>query len=555
MTFNETGLSEFTLSAIDEMGYKEPTPIQQQAIPHILSSENDLIALAQTGTGKTAAFGLPILDQLDPYAKGIQAMVLCPTRELCLQITQDLQEFSKNIEGLEVVPVYGGADIQKQIRAVKKSPSVVVGTPGRVVDLIYRKALYIDMIQWMVLDEADEMLSMGFKDDLDTILGATPEFKQTLLFSATMPKEMKDIAHNYMHNPEQIAVISKERKSNENISHECYIVHGRDRYHALKRLADINPNIYGIVFCRTRHETKDIADKLIQDGYNADALHGDLSQSQRDLVMQRFRAKQIQMLVATDVAARGIDVSNLTHVINYGIPDQSEVYVHRSGRTGRAHNKGVSIVITNNKEKNRLRDVEKLLGRKFEHKEVPKGQDVISVQFEAFIEKISEPQEVSEDIQSLLPVAEQKLQNLSKEELIRNLAAFELGQLLDYYKDAHDLKAVSDQPERERHERNKANFNRYFINIGKKDRVDVKTIINLVDSCFDERIDLGRIDLMSTFSFFELPKSIDPQELSYRMNKKDYKGRQIRTELSEDKGGGGRDRRKGRSKRKKKRQF
>src|SRR5690606_22878037 len=373
ITFHDLGLNEKLLKAVDELGFVNPTPIQQKAIPQILSSEKDLIALAQTGTGKTAAFGLPILEQLSVESRTVQAIILCPTRELCLQITKDLENFSKHLGSVAIQPVYGGADALKQINGLKKNPQIVVGTPGRTLDLIKRGALKINHVTWVVLDEADEMLNMGFREDIDAILETTPEEKQVLLFSATMMKEVRRIASEYMYKPEEIA-IGKTNEASNDVEHHYYMVRANDRYLALKRLADINPNIYGIVFCRTRRETKEVADALIEDGYNADALHGDLSQAQRDTVMDKFRRKQLQILVATDVAARGIDVNELTHVINYNLPDDPEVYVHRSGRTGRAGNKGVSIVIAHSREGRRLKELEKVIGRKIEAKQVPTGK-------------------------------------------------------------------------------------------------------------------------------------------------------------------------------------
>ena len=536
ISFEQIGLSQPILQAIAELGFELPTPIQQQTIPHLLEKENDLIALAQTGTGKTAAFGLPILEQINLESKQIQAMILCPTRELCLQIATDLADYSKYQKGIKVCSVYGGTDIKKQISELRKKPAIVVGTPGRVVDLIMRDDLKINGIRWMILDEADEMLSMGFKDDLDTILAETPSNKQTLLFSATMPSEMKDIANNYMQNSEKISVTTKEQKSNENISHEYFMVQARDKYLALKRIADINPTIYGIVFCRTRRETKDIADKLINDGYNADALHGDLSQSQRDLVMKKFRMKQIQLLVATDVAARGIDVNNLTHIINYGLPDQPEVYVHRSGRTGRANNKGVSVVIIHQREQSKLKSVEKKVGKKFVAKEVPTGKEVTETQLAHFLEKIATPLESYESVEPYLPLAMEKLEQLSKEDLIKNLVSFELEHLLSYYQDAKDLVKVEDRGERgnkrERGTREpEKDYTRFFINIGKRDEIKVPDLIRLVDSSLIERVEVGRIDLMKNFSFFEV-KHIEPQILIAALGQLEFNNRPIKVEVA-----------------------
>ncbi|MFM8448939.1 MAG: DEAD/DEAH box helicase, partial [Haliscomenobacter sp.] len=386
-TFEDLGLNPQVLRAVQELGFETPTPIQEKAIPHLLQSKDDLVAFAQTGTGKTAAFGLPVIHQVDPHKSSVQMLALCPTRELCLQITRELTNYSKYIPGLKVVAVYGGAEISRQISELNQGPQIVVGTPGRALDLINRRKLVVDNIRWLVLDEADEMLSMGFKDELDAILATTPSTKQTLLFSATMPEEMVGIAQKYMHDPVEISA-GKRNMGAENVQHHYYLVHAKDKYLALKRIADYYPNIYGIVFCRTRQETKEVADKLMEDGYNADALHGDLSQAQRDYVMQRFRLKQLQMLVATDVAARGLDVNNLSHVINYNLPDDPEVYIHRSGRTGRAGKSGISILIANMREKGKIGFIEKKIGKRFDQKPVPTGSDICEKQLFHMIDRI-----------------------------------------------------------------------------------------------------------------------------------------------------------------------
>jgi ATP-dependent RNA helicase DeaD len=387
MLFNETGLSPNLLKAIEEMGFETPTPIQEKTIPLILNDNKDIVALAQTGTGKTAAFGLPVIQQITLSSNSTQALVLCPTRELCLQITKDLTKFSLYQGNINIVSVYGGASINEQIRQLDKGAHIVVATPGRALDLIKRKKLKLQTISWLVLDEADEMLSMGFKDDLDAILSGTPKEKQTLLFSATMPKEISVIAKKYMSNPVEVSV-GKTNQGADNVSHEYFVVHARDRYEALKRIADVNPKVYGIVFCRTRAETKEVADNLIRDGYNADALHGDLSQEMRDIVMNRFRNRRLQLLVATDVAARGLDVNDLTHVINYNLPDDPEIYIHRSGRTGRAGKKGISLSILHLKERGKLKDIERMLNKKIENKPVPSGRDICEKQLFNLIDKV-----------------------------------------------------------------------------------------------------------------------------------------------------------------------
>jgi len=373
--FEEMGLNDSLLKAVQELGFVNPTPVQEKVIPRITDDVTDLIALAQTGTGKTAAFGLPLIQMTDIDDEHIQTLVLCPTRELCMQITNDLKDFAKYTKGFKVVPVYGGASVEPQIKSVKKGAHIVVGTPGRMLDLIKRKVVKVGHIKWLVLDEADEMLNMGFKEDLDAILAGTPGGKQTLLFSATMPKEILRIANRYMHDPEEISV-GRETVGADNVVHEYYVTQAKYRYEVLKRIADMNPKIYGIVFCRTRRETKEVADKFMNDGYNADALHGDLSQSQRDYVMNRFRNKNLQMLVATDVAARGLDVNDLTHVINYNLPDELDVYVHRSGRTGRAGKNGVSIAIVHSRETNKIKSLQKITGKSFKRKSIPDGRDI-----------------------------------------------------------------------------------------------------------------------------------------------------------------------------------
>jgi ATP-dependent RNA helicase DeaD len=424
-SFIESGLKPEILTAIEAMGFINPTPIQQQTIPAILGSSNDLIALAQTGTGKTAAFGLPILTLADAGLTVPQALVLCPTRELCMQITSDLQKYAKDMNHLRSVAIYGGASIENQIKSLKKGCHFVVGTPGRVLDMIRRKALVLGNIRWLVLDEADEMLNMGFKEDLDTILSETPQKRQTLLFSATMPREIAEIASKYMQDPIEISV-GKRNAGAENVRHEYYMVHARDRYLALKRIVDVSPSVYGIVFCRTRQETKDVADKLMQDGYNADALHGDLSQAQRDYVMNRFRIKNLQLLVATDVAARGLDVNDLTHIINYNLPDDLEVYIHRSGRTGRAGKSGVAVSIIHTRETGRIKDLERMTRKPFERKKVPGGKEICEKQLFNLVDRV-ENTEVDPQIEQYLPVIYKKLEWLSREELIKHFVSVEFN--------------------------------------------------------------------------------------------------------------------------------
>ncbi|MFV0227809.1 DEAD/DEAH box helicase [Empedobacter falsenii] len=507
ITFKELGLQEELLTAIEKMGFVNPSPIQEKAIPQILSSDQDVIALAQTGTGKTAAFGLPILNQLDNSSKSVQAIILCPTRELCLQIAKEIETFAADTRGVRVQAVYGGADIVKQIRGLKDNPQIVVGTPGRTMDLIKRGALKINDITWTVLDEADEMLNMGFRDEIDSILETTPEEKQTLLFSATMPSEVRRIASEYMHNPVEIAV-SKVNTASKNIEHHVYLVRSSDRYLALKRLADYYPNIYGIVFCRTRREAKDVADKLMQDGYNADALHGDLSQSQRDHVMEKFRNQNIQILVATDVAARGIDVNELTHVINFNLPDDPEVYVHRSGRTGRAGNKGISIIISGGREARKIRDLEKLIASKIEPKNVPTGAEICEKRLISLIDKIENIEVDEELIEPYMETVNEKLADIDRDTLLKRFLTVEFNSFLEYYKNTKDITPEGDRGDRSDRSSNRRggrDFSRFFINIGQKHNLRVPKLIGLINEQTRNRnIEIGKIEILRNFSFFEV---------------------------------------------------
>ena len=512
ITFKELGLQENILTAIEGMGFVTPSPIQEKAIPQILTSEQDVIALAQTGTGKTAAFGLPILNQLDSSSQSVQAIVLCPTRELCLQIAKELESFSANMKGVRIQAVYGGADISKQIKGLRDNPQIVVGTPGRTMDLIKRKALKIHDITWTVLDEADEMLNMGFRDEIDSILETTPEEKQTLLFSATMPNEVRRIASEYMNNPVEIAV-SKVNTASKNIEHQVFLVRASDRYLALKRLADYYPNIYGIVFSRTHREAKEVADKLMQDGYNADALHGDLSQSQRDHVMEKFRNQNIQILVATDVAARGIDVNELTHVINYNLPDDPEVYVHRSGRTGRAGNKGISIIISNNREGRKIKELERLIASKIEQKNVPSGQEICEKRLFNLMEKIQNIEVNEEQIEPYMATVNEKLADLDRDDLLKRFVTVEFNSFLEYYKDSKDINSDSNDRERgERGDRRRGgrDFTRFFINIGQKQNLRVPNLIGLINEQTRNRnIEIGKIEILRNFSFFEVDNQFE----------------------------------------------
>ena len=436
--FKDIGVNKELLKSIREMGFETPTPIQKESIPYLLTSHQDLISLAQTGTGKTAAFGLPIIQQTNPKIKHVQAIVLCPTRELCIQIAKDLTAYSKYLDYVKILPVYGGTNIENQIKSIKKGVQIIVGTPGRTKDLIKRKILKLDIVNKVVLDEADEMLSMGFKDDLDFILDRTSNNRQTMLFSATMSKEVLSISKKYMKDAKEIAV-AKVNSAAKNVEHHIYDVSSRHKYDALKRIADYNPNIYGIVFCRTRRQTKEITKKFINDGYNADAIHGDLSQGQRDEVMSRFRDKSLQMLIATDVAARGLDVEDLTHIINYSLPDDPEIYTHRSGRTGRAGKNGISIAISNSRESRKIKSIENKSQIKFLKKEVPTGKDICSIQLFKLIEKIEKVKVDDKQIEPYLDDIYKKLEWLSREDLIKHFVSAEFNRFLEYYKNSNNI--------------------------------------------------------------------------------------------------------------------
>ena len=513
MNFSELGLSEVIQKSLIDLNFLKPTPIQLKAIPHLLKSDEDLISLAQTGTGKTAAFGLPIIHKINIKNKNTQSLILCPTRELCLQITKDLKSFSKYVKGLQVTSIYGGADIRKQIRELKLGSQIVVGTPGRVLDLLNKKKLELKDIKILVLDEADEMLNMGFKEDIDLILEDTSETKQILLFSATMPKEVLKISKNYMKKPKKIEVDSKNVGAKD-IEHNYYLVSNvRDKYQALRRICDINPNIYGIVFCRTRRESKDISSKLLQDGYNADTLNGDLSQSQRDHVMGRFRNNQIQLLIATDVAARGLDVNDLSHVINYNLPDDNQTYIHRSGRTGRAGKKGISIIIGSTRDKRKISSLEKTINREIINKEIPRGKDICEIQLMSLIEKIVDS-EVNSDIEKFIPSIMEKVSHLNREDLLKQIVSLEFSRFLSFYNNTKDL-----SPENNRNKNNKERaekgYSRFFINLGKKHNLKPQNLIGIInDYTRNKDISIGKIDIMKGFSFFEVPSEHEKEILS-----------------------------------------
>ncbi len=531
-TFKETGLKPEILQGLNDLGFEKPTPIQEKAIPQLLNSEQDLMALAQTGTGKTAAFGLPIIQKIDPTSKKTQALIIAPTRELALQITDDLKNFSKYIKGINIVTVYGGSSIENQIRDLRKGAQIVVATPGRAKDLINRGKLHLDQVKFVVLDEADEMLTMGFKDDLDAILKATPKDKQVLLFSATMSKEIERIAKNYMKNAAKISV-AEINKGADTVEHIYHMVNAKDRYEVLKRIADMNPDIYAIVFTRTRREAKDVAAKLMQDGYNADAIHGDLSQAQRDEVMKRFRNKQLQLLVATDVAARGIDVNNLTHVINYNLPDQSEYYTHRSGRTGRAGNKGTSIAIIHSREKGKLKEIEKKSGIKFRYQLVPSGEEICSRQVLSLSDKIVNTKVDDAQIEPFLEAIYKKFENLDREELIKRFVSTEFNRFLDYYKNARDINIVDDHKDRSRNKN--SHLTRMFLNVGKKENLTPLRLIGIINNALDNgNAEIGKIEVLKNFSFFEIePKAA--QQLLTKIKSQQFEGRDLSVEIANPK--------------------
>ncbi len=556
-TFEELGVSEEIRKAIEEMGYENPMPVQEEVIPYLLGTGNDVVALAQTGTGKTAAYGLPLIQKTDVNNKAPQSLILCPTRELCLQITGDLTDYSKYIDGLRVQPVYGGSSIESQIRGIKKGVHIIVATPGRLIDLMERKVVNLSTINNVVMDEADEMLDMGFSESLNTILAQVPKERNVMMFSATMSPEISRISKNYLKDPKEITIGTKNEGS-KNVNHVYYMVHAKDKYAALKRIVDYFPQIYGIVFCRTRLETQEIADKLIQDGYNADSLHGELSQQQRDLVMQKFRQRHLQLLVATDVAARGLDVDDLTHVINYGFPDDIEVYTHRSGRTGRAGKKGLSIAIINMREKGKLKAIEKSIKKTFETGALPTGKQICEKQLLKLIDDVEKVKVNEDEIAEFLPTVYRKLEWLEKEDLIKRMVSMEFNHFLDYYSQAKEIEIPkegrNERPERDFKNKNKKSnekrsrtaepgFTRLFINVGKTDNFYAGQIIELLNrNIKGQKIEVGRIDLMQNFSFFEVPEE-DAQKVLNGLNHAHIGDRRVIVEISnpddnkEDKGG------------------
>ena len=550
-TFEELGVSPEIRRAVEEMGYENPMPVQEEVIPYLLGENNDVVALAQTGTGKTAAFGLPLIQQINVKNRVPQSLILCPTRELCLQIAGDLNDYSKYIDGLKVLPVYGGSSIDSQIRSLKRGVHIIVATPGRLLDLMERKTVSLSTISNVVMDEADEMLNMGFTDSINAILADVPQERNTLLFSATMSPEIARISKNYLRDAKEIT-IGRKNESTNSVKHIAYMVQAKDKYAVLKRVADYCPQIYGIVFCRTRKETQEIADKLMQEGYNADSLHGELSQAQRDAVMQKFRLRNIQILVATDVAARGLDVNDLTHVINYGLPDDTESYTHRSGRTGRAGKTGISIAIVNMREKGKMREIERIIGKKFIMEQVPTGKQICEKQLIKVIDDIEKVKVNEEEIADFMPEIYRKLEWLSKEDVIKRMVSMEFNRFLEYYRDREEIQTATDS-RGERGTRTEGRgsrdnggsrtaapgFTRLFINLGKMDNFFPNELINLLNSNTRGRIELGRIDLMKNFSFFEVDEK-EAQSVIKALNRTNWNGRRVSVEIAGEEGGEGR---------------
>lgn len=543
------GISGPILEAIEALGFQQPMPIQEQVIPLLLEKKTDLIALAPTGTGKTAAFGLPLIQLVEFAQRHTQALILAPTRELALQIATDLKHFAQHIPQLSIVAVYGGADMERQIRALKRGAHVIVATPGRMNDLLNRrKKIDLDQLKWVVLDEADEMLNMGFKEELDAILAETPDAKCTLLFSATMPNDVLKIAETNMRDPIHIT-IGQKNVGAEHVNHVCYTVRSKDRYPALKRIIDFHPDLYGIVFCRTRLETKEVAEKLVRDGYNADALHGDLSQAQRDAIMHKFRIKNLQMLVATDVAARGLDMQGLTHIINYNLPDEDVVYTHRSGRTGRVGRKGTSIVLVNLKEKYKIRKIENALKKKFDMKPVPGGREICERQLLNLVEKMQKMEVDHKEIDRFLPAVYEQLEWMSREQLIKQFVSLEFSRFLDYYKNTPDLDRPEERqtpPRRPAKEGKRPvrsgrgvehGYVRFQINLGFKDAITPRDLISLINRCArNKSIDIGKIQLGKTCSFFEVGKESESIILSI-FKRVEYHGKSVSVRFASHSGG------------------
>jgi ATP-dependent RNA helicase DeaD len=570
LTFSELGVSSNLMQGIEELGFQIPTGIQEKVIPIIYQTDKDIVGLAQTGTGKTAAFGLPIIDLINQENNKVQTLILAPTRELCVQIAKDLETYAKYKKGIQILAVYGGASIENQIKSLKRGVHIIVATPGRMLDLIKRKAAYLADVRTIVLDEADEMLNMGFKEDLDAILAKTSSEKRSFLFSATMPDELARISKKYMKDAVEIT-IGKKNAGAENVKHLYYQVSARDRYLALKRIVDFHTDIYGLIFCRTRMETKDVAEKLMKDGYSADTLHGDLSQSQRDYAMKRFRDKNIRILVATDVAARGLDVNDITHVINYNLPDDLEVYTHRSGRTGRADKHGVSISIVNLREKGKLKQLERIISKKIQQDQIPSGAEICKKQLFKLIDRMEHAEVDETQIAPFMEEIYKKLDWMSKEEIVKHFVSLEFNRFLQYYKNAKDLNAIDDSRPGRKEERGSAarfgnkrefsrgdssrrgksrgEFSRFFINIGEKDGILPKNIIGMInDNTRDRDINIGEIAIKDSFSFFEVGEEHEAKIIEAFKNAK-FENRSLRVEKAE-KDVGGRNRKTNSSERK-----
>ena len=551
------GVSEEIRRAITELGFESPMPVQEEVIPYLLGSNNDVIALAQTGTGKTAAFGIPVLQRLDPTSRDTQALILSPTRELCLQIADDLKDFSKYMNGINIVAVYGGTSIENQIRSLRHGAQVIVATPGRLIDLMNRGKANLEKVYNVVLDEADEMLNMGFTESINEIFEGVPADRNTLLFSATMSREIERIAKSYLREYKEIVVGSRNEGA-ENVNHIYYMVHAKDKYLALKRIVDFNPKIFGIIFCRTKLETQEIADKLIHDGYNAESLHGDLSQQQRDLTMQKFRQHLTQLLVATDVAARGLDVDDLTHVINYGLPDDIESYTHRSGRTGRAGKKGTSISIMHIREKHKMRAIEKEIGKSFVEGAIPSAKEICKKQLYKVMDQIVKTDVNDEEIDPFMTDINRYFEFMDKEDLIKKIVSMEFGKFLAYYADAPEIEAPSKSPRGETSDKRRgkgdrgersntpprgrrrgaeAGYRRLFINLGKDDGFYPGEVMQYINKHVEGRQAVGHIDLLKKFSYIEVPEK-DAQKVMRALDGTVYKGREVRCNDADEKGHG-----------------
>ena len=539
-TFEELGVSEKIRKAIEELGFVQPMPVQEEVIPYLLGNQNDVIALAQTGTGKTAAFGIPLLERIDTSRRETQALVLSPTRELCLQITDDIRDFAKYMDGIHVEAVYGGAAIEPQVRSLKKGVNIIVATPGRLVDLMHRGFARLEQVTNIVLDEADEMLNMGFSDSINEIFESLPAEHNTLMFSATMSKEVERVAKKYLHDYKEIVVGSRNEGA-ENVNHIYYMVNAKDKYLALKRIVDYYPRIFAIIFCRTKIETQEIADKLIKDGYNAESLHGDLSQQQRDLTMQKFRNHLTQLLVATDVAARGLDVDDLTHVINFGLPDDIENYTHRSGRTGRAGKKGTSISIVHSREKFKIRNIEKEIGKEFVKAEIPSAEEICKKQLYKVMDQIVKTDVDDEEIAPFMQDINRYFEYIDKEELIKKIVSLEFGKFLAYYAEAPEIEEVKPdrkekKPQSDKQKlQNKAQkgYRRLFINLGKRDGFYPGELMQTLNRFVGGRQEVGHIDLLDTISYFEVPEK-DAKKVMIQLSGIRYKGRTVRCNDADD---------------------